>query len=245
MRLLEDLVSAAHRRAADIVLPAETCASRASFADALRGKDSLSLIAEFKRRSPSRGAIAVDLDVVQQVQSYATHGAAAISVLTEPEHFGGSYDDLRAAASTVDLPILMKDFVVSPVQVRLAARIGASAVLLIGRCLDDHHLQELIRVAHDEGLDALVECHCEADIAQAIGAGAHVLGINNRDLDTLRIDRTTAPGLARHIPQDRITVAESGYETPDALGEVRGHADAVLVGTALMRGDAIQGFVRP
>jgi indole-3-glycerol phosphate synthase len=192
------------------------------------------MIAEFKRKSPSRGSIG-EPDLVEQVRRYESAGASAISILTEPTHFGGSYDDLARAAEAVKVPVLMKDFVVDPRQVEEAARLGASAVLLILRCLSDREVEELISACAAHGLTPLLECHRESEIERALSHPQAVIGVNNRDLETLQIDREIAPRLLARAPADRVVVAESGYETVRDARAVRGLADAVLVGSALMR----------
>jgi indole-3-glycerol phosphate synthase len=237
MSLIEELVSASLVRAKTLprreVRPPRELPS---FRDALRGKASVSVIAEYKRSSPSLGAIA-ERNLVEQVVDYERAGAAALSVLTEPVRFRGSYQDLETAAAAVSLPVLMKDFIVHPAQVREAAHLGASAVLLIVRCLDRSELVELAALACELGLTPLIECHhaCELDTALAIDDA--VIGVNNRDLDTLEIDRSLAPRLLSEAPDDRVVVAESGYFTADDVEEVLGVADAALIGSALMRRD--------
>lgn len=238
MTVLRELVDSARRRAATMVVPkdARPAAPRPSFADALRGRQSLSVIAEFKRQSPSQGGIAPQADVLAQTRVYARAGAAAVSVLTEPSRFGGDIDDLRRAAAALALPVLMKDFVVAPVQVELAAALGAAAVLLIVRCLDESQLSELAQACAARGLTPLIECHSEAEVERALRIDDAVIGVNNRDLDTLAIDLARAPRLLRAVPEGRVCVAESGYLQPADVDAVRGLADAVLIGTALMQG---------
>jgi indole-3-glycerol phosphate synthase len=192
------------------------------------------VIAEFKRKSPSRGSIG-EPELADQVRRYESAGASAISILTEPARFGGSYADLTRAAEAVSVPLLMKDFVVDPRQVGEAARLGASAVLLILRCLSDSDVDELVSACAAHGVTPLVECHRESEIERALSHPGSVLGVNNRDLETLQIDRRIAPRLLAGVPADRVVVAESGYETAREAHEVRGLADAVLVGSALMR----------
>lgn len=216
----------------------------ASFLDAIAGKERLSVIAEFKRSSPSQGPIAARAKLEEQVVLYENAGAAAISVLTEPKRFGGSSEDLRRASRAVSVPLLMKDFVVATSQVRLAAELGASAVLLIVRCLQDVDLNELLSECVRCDLDPLVECHDEDDLERALDTNAPILGINNRNLSTLEIDRSRAPELLRRIPDNRVAIAESGYDSLDQLTELRGLADAVLVGTRLMSQGDPGGFIR-
>jgi indole-3-glycerol phosphate synthase len=243
--ILAELVAAARVRAT--LLPRTEPDSRASspaFSEALRGKDRLSVVAEFKRASPSLGAIAPDAEVLPRVRKYSAAGAAAISVLTEPLRFGGSLEDLEVAAGSAAVPVLMKDFVVSVAQVRAAARLGARAVLLIVRCLEPAELSDLAAACSHYGLTPLVECHVEADLERALEIPRAVIGVNNRDLDTLIIDRTTALRLLPRVPRDRVAIAESGYEAPAQAREVLGVADAVLVGSALMAGGDPGRFIR-
>lgn len=247
MSVLLDLVEYAHRRALELpadghdVLPRR---SRPSFADAIRGRAQISVIAEFKRSSPSAGVLVTDRALESQLGQYEDAGAAAVSVLTEPTRFGGTAADLRSAAACIALPLLMKDFVVHTRQVTHAAQLGASAVLLIARCLDGGQLADLAAAATELGLDPLVECHNEDEVERALAIDSALLGINNRDLDTLEIDLDTAPRLLREIPRDRITIAESGYASPEQVQSVRGLADAVLVGTALLRTRTPATFIR-
>jgi indole-3-glycerol phosphate synthase len=194
----------------------------------------LSLIAEFKRRSPSAGAIASP-SVSDQVRAYERGGAAALSVLTDEPHFGGSLEDLRAARSACDLPIIRKDFIVDPYQLYEAAVNGADAVLLIVRALSDHDL----RLMHDEArsidLDCLVEVHDAAELERALELDADVIGINNRNLDEGVVDISTTYELMPDVPAGKTVVAESGISARSELEELeRVGVDAVLIGGALM-----------
>lgn len=233
--LMDELIAGARDRAR--ALPKtepERTSSAPSFREAVRGKDRLCVIAEFKSSSPSLGAIAVR-DLETQVRRYQEAGAAAVSVLTEPTRFGGSLTDLERAARLLDVPVLMKDFVVDPAQVREAARLGASAVLLIVRCLSRDDLDELVSSCEHYRLTPLVECHSVDEVARALSFDSSVLGVNNRDLETLEIDLGLAPRLLSEIPRERVVVAESGYRTAEDVRALRGLADAVLVGSALMK----------
>ncbi|WP_221088422.1 indole-3-glycerol phosphate synthase TrpC [Deinococcus aquaedulcis] len=203
------------------------------FESALRGPG-LALIAEVKRASPSQGAIA-PLDPAQAARAYEAGGAAAISVLTEPRHFGGDAQALRDVVDRVALPALRKDFVVHPAMLREAADWGASAALLMVSVLGEA-TGEFLAMAHSLGLDALVEVHDERELDLALATGARIIGVNNRDLTTLHIDLGVSPRLIRRAREagfDGVLVAESGYRTPADLQAVRGLADAVLVGTSL------------
>lgn len=234
------LVAAARDRAValvprerELMAAAESAAAVPPFASALRGED-VGVVAEVKRRSPSRGSINAALDAADRAAAYARGGAAAISVLTEPEQFGGSNDDLTDVAQRVVVPLLRKDFHVHPLQLVEARAIGASAALLIVRALAPDELRGLVADARALRLEVLVEVRDEAELDRALAVGAHVIGVNNRDLETLRIDPLTGARLIGRIPPDRIAVAESGMRTPDDVETAaRWGADAVLVGTSL------------
>jgi indole-3-glycerol phosphate synthase len=245
--LVEDLVRRARERARALAfLEPDGPPSGLAFDAALRGrkeKRRIDVIAEFKRRSPSLGDIA-EPDLMEQVRRYEAAGASAISVLTEPTRFGGSYEDLHRAARSVGAPVLMKDFVVDPAQVREAARLGARAVLLILRCLPDSDLDELVSACAHYRLTPLLECHRASEIDRALRYDAAVIGANNRDLETLEIDRSLAPRLLAEVPQGRVAVAESGYERAEDVRGLRGLADAVLVGTALMTHEDPAALIR-
>lgn len=196
----------------------------------------LSLIAEFKRRSPSAGQIAAETaDVAEQVRAYERGGAAAASVLTDEPHFGGSLEDLRAARAACGMPIIRKDFIVDPYQLYEAAVNGADAVLLIVRALNDRDLTSLYEEARSIDLDCLVEVHDAAELERALEAGAEVIGINNRDLDEGTVDVATTYELMPDVPAGKTVVAESGISARPELEELeRVGVDAVLIGGALM-----------
>lgn len=218
--------------------------SRPAFSAALRGAG-LSLIAEVKRKSPSLGDIA-PLEPAEAALAYARGGASALSVLTEPNHFGGAMSHLEAVAAAVSLPLLRKDFTVHPAQLVEARRAGASAVLLIVAALGDA-TGAYLRFAEALELDALVEVHDESELEVALEAGASLIGVNNRDLKTLQIDLQTAPRLmtrARALGFEGLLVAESGYREPGELEAVRGLADAVLVGSSVAGSGDLEGAVR-
>ncbi len=247
---LNSIVAASRRRAnampdrCDDATIDDRIARRASFRDAIAGRERLSLIAEWKRRSPSRGPIPLRLELEAQLRAYEDGGAAALSVVTEPDHFGGSLDDLRRASASSRLPILRKDFLVDPRQVVEAARCGASAALLIVRILDRGALAECVAVCEEYRIDALIECHDEGELACALGFDHAILGVNNRDLDTLHLDPARALRLLPRVPGDRIVVAESGYRSADDVAPLLGLADAVLVGHALLDGIAPTVFAK-
>ena len=198
----------------------------------------LSLIAEFKRRSPSAGDISASAKVAEQVGAYERGGAAALSVLTDETHFGGSLDDLRAARAACELPIVRKDFIVDPYQLYEAAVNGADAVLLIVRVLGDDALRALLDEARTIDLDCLVEVHDATELERALELDADVIGINNRDLDAGRVDVSTTYELMPDVPAGKTVVAESGISQRSELEELeRVGVDAVLIGGALMEAD--------
>jgi len=187
-----------------------------------------------KRRSPSKGAIAESLDAVDQARSYADGGAAGVSILTEPAHFGGSVDDLRRVRAALGIPVLKKDFHVRPVQLLEARALGSSAALLIARALSPALLDELVAHGRSLGLELLVEVRDEAELARAIAAGATMIGVNNRNLETLEIEPETAERLIPHMPSSIVAIAESGVRSrADVERYASCGADAVLVGSVL------------
>jgi indole-3-glycerol phosphate synthase len=206
----------------------------------------MSLIAEHKRRSPSAGTIREGLALEQVVQAYERGGAAALSVLTEGSRFGGSLEDLQAARATAALPVLHKDFIVDPYQVVESRAVGADAVLLIVAAVSARELSALYGCATDLGLAALVEVHDERELDVAMALGAAIIGINNRDLTTLRVDpRRTFELLPRVAAGDALVVAESGYSRRAELDELAAAGvDGVLIGEALMRSPEIETTCR-
>jgi indole-3-glycerol phosphate synthase len=205
----------------------------------------LSLIAEFKRRSPSSGEIRPGAEVAEIVSAYERGGAAALSVLTEEASFGGSLDDLRAAREASDLPILRKDFTVDPYQLYETAVSGADAVLLIVAALSDDDLVSLYDTARALDLDCVVEVHDANDLERALGLDADVIGINNRDLRDLSVDVATTLELMTDVPAGKTVVSESGYEYRGQLDELdRIGVDAVLIGETLMRAGDPESMVR-
>jgi indole-3-glycerol phosphate synthase len=207
-----------------------------AFRDALE-RDGINVIAEFKRKSPSKGVIRADADLVSTVRSYEAGGAAAISVLTEEDYFDGSLGDLRAANASVALPLLRKDFIVDEYQVYEAAAAGADAVLLIVAVLDDSELESLRRLTEDElGMDALVEVHHEEEMDRAASCGARIIGVNNRDLRTFEVSLETSVTLAVHAPRGALLVSESGLKSAADLRRLHEHGfRAFLLGESLMR----------
>jgi indole-3-glycerol phosphate synthase len=229
-------------RLAELRRAAEAAPVARPFAQALRRGGTVALIAEFKRRSPSAGAIRDNVSPAEAARAYAAAGASAMSVLTDAEYFGGSLDDLRSAVSTSTLPVLRKDFTLDEVQVWEGRAAGADAVLLIVRILDDARLASLLACAAGAGVGALVEVHDEVELERALRAGATIVGVNNRDLATFRTDLGVTVRLAPRVPAEVILVAESGVRTPGDVDRVgAAGADAVLVGETLMRGDGAVG----
>lgn len=203
------------------------------------------MIAEVKRSSPSKGAINPGLSIRDQVAAYERGGAAAISILTEPTRFSGSNEDLIAARSATNLPLLKKDFHVHPLQIVEAKSIGASAALVIVRAVPPTNLRELIDVGRSIGLELLVEVRDEKELQLALAFGASVIGINNRDLETLEIDPTTAPRLLPLIPKEVIAIAESGMKTgSDVKAVAMAGADAVLIGSEVSGSSDPESAVR-
>lgn len=238
-----DRILAAHRtraRADDrsmapLVAEARAQSTPRGFTAALRAVDGIGVIAEVKRRSPSKGDLAADLDPAELAGAYERGGATCLSVLTDVDFFGGSPDDLRAARAATTLPVLRKDFTVSPADVCDARIMGADAVLLIAAALDDDELAELHTLALDVGLDALVEIHDEAELERAVAVGAHLIGVNQRDLVTFEVDIERAARVGRAIPDTAVRVAESGIRGADDAGSLAAAGfDAVLVGELLV-----------
>ena len=185
------------------------------FRAALAQSDRVNVIAECKRRSPSRGVLRRDYDPVSIARAYADAGAAAISVLTEPTFFDGSLDHLHAVREAVDIPLLRKDFIVSEYQLLEARASGADAVLLIVAALTPQELEELSQQADALGLDTLIEVHNQEELDTALDIGAQVIGVNNRNLRTLAVDVQASEALIARIPPDVVAVSESGLKTPD------------------------------
>jgi len=196
------------------------------------------LIAEVKRASPSAGMIAEDVNPSVLARGYQAGGAAAVSVLTEPRHFKGSLADLQAVRSSVSIPVLRKDFLIHPSQVIEARASGADAVLLIVAALTDAQLGALLEAAGDVGLATLVETHSDEDLRRALDSDAKLIGVNARDLETLEVDVAGALARVGRVPDDRISVLESGISTrANVDAALEAGASAILVGEALMRAD--------
>ena len=201
---------------------ASAAPSRAGrFQAALSRTDGVNIIAECKRRSPSKGVLRADYDVVAIATGYADAGAAAISVLTEPTFFDGSIEHLAAVRAAADVPLLRKDFIVSDYQLLEARAAGADAILLIAAVLRPVELKVLLDHARRHGLDALVEVHDATELAIALDAGARIVGVNNRNLRTLEVDVHVSDQLAARIPNDVIAVSESGLRTAEDVRRLR------------------------
>jgi indole-3-glycerol phosphate synthase len=214
------------------------------FQEAL-SRPGISIIAEHKRRSPSAGVIREGAEVADVARAYERGGAAALSILTETLHFGGSLDDLRAARAATHLPVLRKDFVVDPYQVYESAAAGADAVLLIVAALEPAELGALQREAWDLDLDVLVEVHDEEELETALEVEAEIIGINNRDLADFSVDIERTYDLLSDVPAGKTVVSESGFSTRDQLDELdRVGVDAVLIGETLMRADDLEAACR-
>ncbi|MCU4183615.1 indole-3-glycerol phosphate synthase TrpC [Acidiferrimicrobium sp. IK] len=215
------------------------------FAAALRGEPGLSVIAEVKRRSPSKGPLAPDLDPAAVARDYQSGGAACLSVLTDVEWFAGSAQDLVAARAACRLPVLRKDFTVAPADVYDARIMGADAVLLIAAALSAAELSDLLALAGRLGMDSLVEVHDEDEAGVALDAGAELIGVNQRDLVTFEVDRARAARMAALLPDRVVRVAESGVGGPaDAARLADAGFDAVLVGESVVTAADRAGAVR-
>ena len=243
MSVLEEIVAHKReevraRRAARPLAEVRAAAAAAppprDFAAALR-TPGLSVIAEIKRRSPAKGDLRLDLDPASLARRYQSAGASALSVLTDERYFRGSDADLQAARAAVELPVLRKDFTLDPYQLYEARQLGADAVLLIVRALDDRQLAELLGLARELGLAALVEVHDAPELARATAAGAALVGINNRNLDTLTVDPETSLRLRHGVAAGTLAVAESGISSPERARRLASASfDASLVGEALV-----------
>ncbi len=247
MSVLDDIVAGVREDLADRESAVPAAELRARLADAPAVRDPMphfrrsgsSVIAEVKRRSPSKGDLADIPDAAALARDYVAGGAAAISVLTERRRFGGSLDDLRAVRAAVEVPVLRKDFIVTDYQLLEARAAGADLALLIVAALPDDELRRLHATARDLGLTVLVEVHDEAETERAVALGADLIGVNARNLKTLEVDPDAFGRLAPLVPGDRVLVAESGISGPtDVKRYVAEGADVVLVGEALVKDGA-------
>ncbi len=209
------------------------------------GPDGINIIAEIKRASPSKGPIRPDLDPADFAVKYEKGGAAALSVLTDHVHFGGSFEDLRTAKAAVDLPVLRKDFIVSSYQLYESAVIGADAVLLIVKALAPDQFSSYLGLARELHLDVLVEVHSEEELDIAGEAGARLIGINNRDLNSFDTDIDTAVRMAEKLSSDQVAVAESGILSKADIDRLRGAGfHNFLIGESIVRSENPEAFIR-
>ncbi|PJK15878.1 indole-3-glycerol-phosphate synthase [Chryseomicrobium excrementi] len=224
-------------------LPQRTIGKRLRLADSLRASDTLEVIAEIKRASPSKGLIYKDLDAVAQATRYVSGGAAAISVLTDSKYFQGSFTDLEQVAQAVPLPVLCKDFVIDRIQIDAAYSYGASIILLIVAALDKQDLHDLYRYATSKGLEVLVEVHDEEELEMALQLGAELIGVNNRDLRTFTVSLETTERLAKRVADltDVHLISESGIESADDAERLSScGAKGLLVGESLVRSSSVE-----
>jgi indole-3-glycerol phosphate synthase len=220
------------------------CTKTLDFAAALK-RDGVSLIAEVKKASPSRGVLLPDFDPVTLARTYAENGAAAISVLTENKYFGSHLDYLAEIRGAVAVPLLRKDFIFDPYQVYESRACGADALLLITAILEQGQLDELLSLSHNLGLSCLVEVHDESEMERALRSGAQIIGINNRDLKTFTVSFGTTQRLRALVPQDKILVSESGIDSRSHMEKLKQWGvDAALVGEALLTAGDIAAKVR-
>lgn len=250
MNVLSEIIEKKRERvsAAKVITPLDQMRSLASEVRATAKRhalrtalqsDGINIIAEFKRRSPSKGMIRADANVIDIARSYETGGAIAMSVLTEEDYFAGSLDDLRQVKATVALPVLRKDFVFDEYQVYESAAAGADAILLIVATLDDQALAHLRQVAEDElGMDALEEVHTSDELKRAAATGAKLIGVNNRDLRTFEVSLETSLSLAAQMPPNTLSISESGLHSSEDLRRLHeaGYR-GFLIGETLMRAD--------
>ncbi|MFV1990641.1 MAG: indole-3-glycerol phosphate synthase TrpC [Acidimicrobiales bacterium] len=236
-------ILAAHREVAalderdldDLIERVESAVPARGFADALAKNSVLSVIAEVKRRSPSKGSLAPYLDAAEVANIYEKAGASCLSVLTDSAHFGGSRRDLMEARESVRIPVLRKDFTVSLNDICDARAMGADAVLLIAAALDDAELRDFHALSRQLGMDAIIEVHDESEAERALGVGPGIIGVNQRNLHTFEVDQQRAVRVAASLPDSILRVAESGVRvTRDAEALAAAGYDAVLVGEALL-----------
>jgi len=238
------------QRLREEAIAARRAAKPHAIMNALDQSARVNIIAEFKRRSPSKGVIRADVDAGTMARVYERGGAVAVSVLTEQDYFDGSLDDLRAVREAVSLPLLRKDFIVDEYQVYESAAAAADALLLIVAALDDDSLAHLRHVTEDDlGMDALVEVHTSAELKRALASGAKLIGVNNRDLRTFDVSLETSIELAREAPTDVVLVSESGLNTSNDLLRLQTHGyKGFLIGETLMRAErpglALQSLIQ-
>jgi len=210
--------------------------AKRGFKSHIKKENQLCLIAEVKKASPSAGVIVKDFDPLATAEAYSSCGAHAISVLTEEKFFLGSLEVLRDIKKVISLPILQKDFIIDPYQIYEASYYGADAILLIADILSAEDIKKFISICRELGLEALLEVHTQEDIEKAIASDAGIIGINNRDLHTFKVDLNTTERLIRLIPKEKVIVSESGIKTHEDVAYLRSlGVDAILVGEAFLR----------
>lgn len=215
------------------------------FQKAISKPGQINLIAEIKKASPSKGVIREDFDVLKIAKVYKASGAAAISVLTEDKYFLGKQSYLRDVGDTINLPTLMKDFIIHEHQIYEGFSCGASAILLIVAILTDEEIKRFTKTAHDLGMDCLVEVHDEEELKRALGVGAEIIGINNRNLHSFVVDKKTSERLAAKIPKGKVIVAESGFDSHEDIKRLAATGvHAVLIGETFMKANDIGGKIR-
>ncbi|MBV8855525.1 MAG: indole-3-glycerol phosphate synthase TrpC [Acidobacteria bacterium] len=246
VRLAEAKAARPFRELRREALAARADARPHAFQQALTDAGRVNVIAEFKRASPSKGEIRVGASVAETVRAYERGGAAALSVLTEEDFFRGSLADLQEAKESTGLPVLRKDFIFEPYQLFESAAAGADALLLIVAALDDETLSGLLRLTEEElGMDALVEVHTASELERALGAGAHNVGVNNRDLRTFEVSLQTSIELAARAPEGLLLVSESGLRGAGDIDRLRACGfRAFLVGETLMRAEDPEAALR-
>ncbi len=224
---------------------AESLYVRSMFKKSIGRKGHINLIAEIKKRSPSKGVIKPDFAPVQLALTYQASGASAISVLTDERFFDGKLEYLKEVKERVTIPVLRKDFVIDEYQIYQAVVWGADAILLIANILTQEELNKFYNLSKDLGMDVLVEAHNEEEIEKAVNSGAHIIGINNRDLSSFDVDLDVTQRLIRHIPENRIIVSESGIKTYEQVMFLKSlGVSAVLIGETFMRAENIGEKVR-
>ncbi len=238
----EEVAAAMVRKPMDVMrADAESRVLTRDFEGAMRAKlaaGQAAVIAEIKKASPSKGVLRADFIPADIAQSYAEHGAACLSVLTDKQFFQGSVDFLKQARASCDLPVLRKDFMVDPYQIYEARAMGADAILLIAACLDDAQMADMEAVAHRLDMAVLVEVHDRAELDRALKLKTRLVGVNNRNLKTFEVSLQTTLDLLPHVPADRLLVTESGILSADDVKRMReAHVNAFLVGEAFMRAD--------
>ena len=252
-KILEDIAAYKHefvarrvaeKSLADIRAQALDTPDPMDFAGALR-EDGISLIAEIKKASPSKGVIREDFDPESIAEAYAANGARALSVLTDEAYFQGSDEYLQVARRAAGIPVLRKDFTIDAYQIHEARFLGADAILLIVALMDGGQLEDFQGIARELSLSVLVEVHTRAELERALAAGVELLGINNRNLQTFETSLDTTFELREHVPADITVVSESAIESHDDVRQLQSAAiDAILVGESLMRQDDVGAAVR-